>query len=1580
VKALVSVLFVLAVGTPLCGATLTVDDDGPADYNNIQAAVTAAMPGDTVSLADGVYTGPANQAIDFGGKAITLKSAHGPARCILDCQSRDRGIYFRHSETPMAVVDGLTIMNGRASEGGAIFCSDMTSATIRNCILRDNNATYRGGAIATGYNSAPVIEGCLIYANTAESSGGGISCWQTTLTLTDCTISRNTTRGEGGGLHFYSSTVNVSRCTFSGNTAVSDGGAIYFSQAAPAFSNCVFTDNQASYGGGAVSCSYGTAGIVVNCTFRGNTTANRGGGVLCSNGGAITLTNCIFASHTQHAVYREWAASVTIADCLFNENQPGDVHDDETNASYSGAQIDGLWAGNVNNLSGDPRFALAGNVRLLGDSPCIDRGTNEPGRPLPETDLDGNPRILDGNGDGTTVADIGAFEYNSVRPSIAVSPAEIEFVREPDGTGPDPVDVQIQNCGGGTLSWQIDANCPWLTFEPASGSISGPANEATISADVDGLSQGIHQAVLTVSGDNAANSPRTILVTLRVKGTLHVPGQFATIQEAIAAAMPGETVEVAPGTYKEGVQIQKKVRLVGIDRPTIDANGVADAVIWLSSDGCTIDGFRIIGTSIGIQVDSSNNTIANNFITSRLQGIQVSSQRTGNILTSNEIAECADAGLRLSYSRNATLRNNSLHGNGVNFDVIGSSTADYEHDIDTSNTADGKPIYYLVGRNSIAIGKDTNAACVVAVNCWGLTISDLTLSHNAYGVLLVGTTGSRIERVTATNNATAGIWLQESPGNTLTGNTVTDGRCGIEIYDSPNNVLESNVMARNRYNFSCEGSHDQLNQTIDTSNTVDGRLIYYLIARNQVVLNPSSRAGCVFAIDCSNVLVQSLTLQNNGAGVTFVNTRDSVVEDVNAINNNLAGIVLQTCTGCTVRRSTVAGNGDGISVQNSKTIQIDRDRISYNHRGIWAYYSDADVTNCFINANCQGGGIVLETQAQFDITNCTVYGNAGQNQSYPDVSGIVCGYLDTVTITNTIIWGNRGGQITASTRDMPPGLLSITVRYCDVQAGYEGEGNISSPPMLTPDGHLCFGSPCIDKTMRRGEFPPYDIDGERRAQRQRADIGCDEYIDSDSDRLPDWWEQSYFGDSTAAGPDGNADNDGHTNVAEYERFSSDPTVPAFVYYVDADRPDDSNDGLSWDTAKKTVQAAIDLAEDSDTIYIAPGLYPGNVTTRGRQILIAGLDAEDPAVTAATILAGIFTIGSGEMSGCTIEGLTISNKSGPGLVCSNSSPTIRHCLIAGNRSWDWQSGAGVTLRNASPEITHCTISGNTSQRGPGLYCQSASPIVQHCVIAGNVSNNGYGGDATAVYAEQSDIAIANCTIAHNVNAFQGSSYGSAIQCYTSKVALTNSILWNRLPLQVDSQESSIDVTYSDVYGGNAAIKGLTRAAGNITVDPCFVEAGSWDRSPTYSDSRWTDGDYHLRSTGWRWTANITHGTHWVWDGETSRCIDAGCPANPLGEEPVAIPNDPDLEWGENIRIDMGAYGGTEEASMAPPGWALLTDTNNDGLVNLLDFARAAQDLRSHAVSRPGDADRNGTVDYHDLALLADQWLQTTTWRK
>ncbi|UCD29284.1 MAG: hypothetical protein JSV03_02045, partial [Planctomycetota bacterium] len=64
-----SVFLVVLGSTVVMGATIYIDDDGPADFNNIQAAIDAAGNGDTIVVGDGTYTGDGNRDIDFKGKA-----------------------------------------------------------------------------------------------------------------------------------------------------------------------------------------------------------------------------------------------------------------------------------------------------------------------------------------------------------------------------------------------------------------------------------------------------------------------------------------------------------------------------------------------------------------------------------------------------------------------------------------------------------------------------------------------------------------------------------------------------------------------------------------------------------------------------------------------------------------------------------------------------------------------------------------------------------------------------------------------------------------------------------------------------------------------------------------------------------------------------------------------------------------------------------------------------------------------------------------------------------------------------------------------------------------------------------------------------------------------------------------------------------------------------------------------------------------------------------------------------------------------------------------------------------------------
>jgi hypothetical protein len=91
------------------------------------------------------------------------------------------------------------------------------------------------------------------------------------------------------------------------------------------------------------------------------------------------------------------------------------------------------------------------------------------------------------------------------------------------------------------------------------------------------------------------------------------------------------------------------------------------------------------------------------------------------------------------------------------------------------------------------------------------------------------------------------------------------------------------------------------------------------------------------------------------------------------------------------------------------------------------------------------------------------------------------------------------------------------------------------------------------------------------------------------------------------------------------------------------------------------------------------------------------------------------------------------------------------------------------------------------------------------------------------------------------------------------------------------------------------------------------------------------------------------------------------------------DDPNNEWGINLRINMGTYGGTAEASMPPYEWAILGDITNDGILNFVDFAYQAEEWHVVADERPGDLDRSGTVDINDVALSIDDWLRETVWK-
>jgi len=404
----------------------------------IQAAINLVPTGGEVIVTNGVYApitaaNPSIRIRSVNGAGVTVISGGGTARCAT------LGSQTTHTNT---VLTGFTLQYGSASNGGAAY-----GGTLNDCLLADNSANDGGGSyysilnncaltgnIATGNGGGSyygTLNHCTLTGNMAFSRGGGAYYG----TLNSCKLTDNIALDSGGGMAY--STLN--NCTLSGNTASSGGGAYDGT-----LNSCTLTGNEASYdGGGAYSATLN------NCTLSGNTASFNGGG---SSGG--TLNNCTLSGN------RAASGGGSYAGTLNNSIVWGNFVSSGTATNYSGGTFRysctaplPSGGGNIGNVAQDPLFvdAAKGNFRLQAGSPCINKGLNI--LVIGETDLDGNPRVIN------NVVDMGAYEHTGtvVGPAQGISaPVPLEWLLHyRDWLGvTDPTALALSQGANGYLLWE----------------------------------------------------------------------------------------------------------------------------------------------------------------------------------------------------------------------------------------------------------------------------------------------------------------------------------------------------------------------------------------------------------------------------------------------------------------------------------------------------------------------------------------------------------------------------------------------------------------------------------------------------------------------------------------------------------------------------------------------------------------------------------------------------------------------------------------------------------------------------------------------------------------------------------------------------------------------------------------------------------------------------------------------------------------------------------------------------------------------------------------------------------------------
>jgi len=574
-------------------------------------------------------------------------------------------------------------------------------------------------------------------------------------------------------------------------------------------------------------------------------------------------------------------------------------------------------------------------------------------------------------------------------------------------------------------------------------------NKAT--TEINGSALDTSLDTVNITGDYVAVSG--FRVTLNrgyyYQAAIKVTGTYATVSNCIIDRNGWI------GIYLEGAR-QCQIR-------DCELNDNLVAIYLVGSRSNTISNCSCLGNSDAITLfeSSDDNLLINcSCKNNGFDNIHIQ-QSSGNHIIGC-VCENGYDGISLAYAPGTLMRHNTMTNNYANFGIGSPEVADFYCQIDTSNTINGKPIYYLLDQQDLHLDGTMDIGFLGLVGCSNISVDNFTFTNNFEGMLLVDTSNSLVEHcrfrnndghgmylIASSNNTVRsclfensffdgvflyeatrntlencsysgcidGVSLDSSHANTIRGQIVDQCTVGISLDASSGNILKENMLDHCGLKVAGHGLSEFINDA-DTGNTVNGRPLYYCI--NETSMMIPLDAGQVVLINCTGCNASFLNLSNASVGIELAYAQGNTLANNILNDNRVVAVYLDGSNqGTIIKENTITRNNYGVDVVSSTNTLLQGNSFSENGLGV-AFGSSSG--NVMAGNTIKNGayGIYFDGSSFNTLTDNTIdntsifgvyllasYGNVLKANSMVNCSLLVYGttlaeYINDVDATNTV--------------------------------------------------------------------------------------------------------------------------------------------------------------------------------------------------------------------------------------------------------------------------------------------------------------------------------------------------------------------------------------------------------------------------------------------------------------------------------------------------------------------------------------------------------------------------------------------------